>query len=109
MAAIVAIRYNPHVKALYERLLARGKSKMAALGAAMHKLVHFCFGVLKNRTSYQANDVKAAILILATSPCSRLRRRRWLEAFEHERHQVHPGVEAQVTGEGSDVTEQALA
>lgn len=53
MAAIVAMRYNPHVKSLYERLLARGKSKMAALGAAMRKLVHLCFGVLKTRKPYQ--------------------------------------------------------
>lgn len=55
MAAIVATRYNPHVKALYERLLARGKAKMAALGAAMRKLVHLCFGVLKTRQPYQAD------------------------------------------------------
>lgn len=53
MAAIVATRYNPHVKALYARLLARGKSKMAALGAAMRKLVHLCFGVVKTQTPYQ--------------------------------------------------------
>ena len=55
MAAIVAVRYNPHVKSLYDRLLARGKSKMAALGAAMRKLVHLCFGVLKTRKPYQVN------------------------------------------------------
>jgi transposase len=60
MAAIVASRHNPHVKALYERLLARGKSKMAALGAAMRKLVHLCFGVLKTRQPYQANYAKIA-------------------------------------------------
>ena len=52
MAAITAVRYNPDVKALYERLLAKGKSKMAALGAAMRKLVHICFGVLKTQTPY---------------------------------------------------------
>jgi len=52
MAAVVAIRHNPHVKALYARLLARGKSKMSALGAAMRKLVHLCFGVLKTRQPY---------------------------------------------------------
>lgn len=54
MAAIVATRYNPHVKAVYERLLAKGKAKMAALGAAMRKLVHLCFGVLKTRKPYHA-------------------------------------------------------
>lgn len=55
MAAVVATRCNPHVKALYERLLARGKSKMSALGAAMRKLVHLCFGVLKTQRPYRAN------------------------------------------------------
>lgn len=55
MAAVSAIRYNPHVKAVYDRLLARGKSKMSALGAAMRKLVHLCYGVLKTRQPYQAN------------------------------------------------------
>lgn len=55
MAAVVATRCNPHVKAVYERLLARGKSKMSALGAAMRKLVHLCFGVLKTRRPYQPN------------------------------------------------------
>jgi transposase len=54
MAAIVATRYNPHAKALFERLLARGKSKMSALGACMRKLVHRCFGVLKTQKKYQA-------------------------------------------------------
>ena len=58
MAAIVATRHNPHVKAAYERLLARGKSKMSALGAAMRKLVHLCFGVLKTRQIYCLDHAK---------------------------------------------------
>jgi len=55
MAAIVGTQYNPHIKALYQRLQDRGKTKMSALGAAMRKLVHLCFGVLKTRLPYQAN------------------------------------------------------
>ncbi len=55
MAAVVATRHNPHINALYTRLLARGKCKMAALGAAMRKLVHLCFGVVKNQMPYQSN------------------------------------------------------
>jgi transposase len=55
MAAISATRYNPHVKALYLRLLERGKSKRSALCATMKKLVQLCFGVLKTRQSYQEN------------------------------------------------------
>jgi len=53
MAAVVAIRHNPDIRAQYQRLLARGKSKMSAIGAAMRKLVHICFGVLKHQTPYQ--------------------------------------------------------
>jgi transposase len=60
MAAIVATRYNPHVKAVYVRLLAKGKSKMSALGAAMRKLVHLCFGVIKTRKPYQPDYAKIA-------------------------------------------------
>ncbi|PAX96668.1 IS110 family transposase, partial [Bordetella pertussis] len=48
-------RHNPHIRALYQRLLKAGKSKKAALGAAMRKQVHLCFGVLKNRIPYQPN------------------------------------------------------
>ena len=55
MAAVVGTQYNPHIKALYQRLQDRGKSKMSALGAAMRKLVHLCFGVLKTRQPYQPN------------------------------------------------------
>ena len=57
MPAIVAIKCNPDVQALYQRLLDAGKSKMAAIGAAMRKLVHIAFGVFKNRTPYQPQNV----------------------------------------------------
>jgi transposase len=33
---------------------------MAALGAAMRKLVHLCFGVLKNAADYRAGATTAA-------------------------------------------------
>ena len=52
MAAIVASQHNPGIKAQKERLLKNGKNKMQALGAAMRKLVHQCFGVLKHQTEY---------------------------------------------------------
>jgi transposase len=55
MPAVVAKQHNPHVKALYERLLERGKSKMAAIGAAMRKLVHLCFGVLRSGQPYASD------------------------------------------------------
>ena len=53
MAAVVSIQHNPDIKRQYERLIKKGKAKMSALGAAMRKLVHICFGVLKHQTPYQ--------------------------------------------------------
>jgi transposase len=60
MAAVAGIRRNPDLKAQYERLLGRGKCKMAALGAAMRKLVHLCFGVLKGSGGYRPTVAAAA-------------------------------------------------
>ena len=51
--AIVATRKNPDIKAQYDRLLAADKPKMCALGAAMRKLVHICYGVLKHQRPYE--------------------------------------------------------
>jgi transposase len=55
MAAVVASQHNPTIRAHYERLLNNGKAKVAALVAAMRKLVHICFGVLKHQTPFQAS------------------------------------------------------
>lgn len=52
MAALVASQHNPELKAFYQNLLQRGKSKMAALGAVMRKLLHICYGVFKNQQMY---------------------------------------------------------
>lgn len=60
MAALVACRHNPDVRTFYERLLERGKCKMAALGAAMRKLAHICFGVIKNQTDFQPQTTQKA-------------------------------------------------
>lgn len=59
MAAVVAIRHNPHISAMYQRLCENGKSKMAAIGAAMRKLIHLCYGVLKHQMPYQADYLTA--------------------------------------------------
>ncbi len=39
MAALVAVRHNPLLRAFYARLLAAGKPKKVALTACMHKLL----------------------------------------------------------------------
>ncbi|SCN46578.1 Mobile element protein [methanotrophic endosymbiont of Bathymodiolus azoricus (Menez Gwen)] len=53
MAAISALQHNPDIKIQNQRLLKKGKSKISALCAAMRKLVHICFGVIKHQRPYQ--------------------------------------------------------
>jgi transposase len=60
VASLSAIRWNKPAKALYERLVAKGKAKKAALGAVMRKLVHMCFGVLKTRLPWDENYTATA-------------------------------------------------
>ncbi len=48
MPALVALRYNPVIKKMNVRLTSAGKPKMLIVGAAMRKLVHIIYGVLKN-------------------------------------------------------------
>jgi transposase len=59
MAAMCAIRKNgnPLCRAVYERLLKKGKAKKAALGAVMRKLAHICFGVFTNKTPFNASTL----------------------------------------------------
>lgn len=54
LPAVVAKTHNAPIRALCARMLTAGKCKMQAIGAAMRKLVHQCFGVLKHQTFYSA-------------------------------------------------------
>ena len=55
LPAIVARRYHPLIQVVCARLLAQGKSKMAMIGAAMHKLLRQVFGVLKSGLPFEPN------------------------------------------------------
>ena len=52
LPTLTAIRFNPVLKGFFDRLVAAGKPKMQAVGACMRKLVMICYGVLKNRASF---------------------------------------------------------
>jgi transposase len=53
--AMSACRCDPNVRAFYEKLLARGKSKRAAQTAVMRKLLHSIWGILKHRQPWDGN------------------------------------------------------
>lgn len=55
MAAVVATQHNPVIRTFYQQLLKNGKAKKVALVAAMRKLVHICYGVLKHQQPFRAH------------------------------------------------------
>ena len=59
MAALVAARYNPDIKPLYERLLKKGKCKMVALTACMHKLLLILNAMVRDGTLWQPAAARA--------------------------------------------------
>jgi transposase len=53
MAAIVAARFNPVIRAFFQRLCAAGKAKKVALVACMRKLLTIVNAMLKHRTPWR--------------------------------------------------------
>ena len=53
MAALVATRFNPVLRAFYARLLAAGKAKKAALTACMHKLLLILNAIVHTGTPWR--------------------------------------------------------
>jgi transposase len=60
MAAIVATRFNPVIRAFYHRLCAVGKAKKVALVACMRKLLIIVNAMLKHRSSWNPTLVSHA-------------------------------------------------
>jgi transposase len=54
MAALVAVRHNPTLRAFYQRLVAAGKAKKLALTAAMRKLLVTLNAILRDRQPWRA-------------------------------------------------------
>lgn len=60
MSALAAARSNPPVKALYERLVEKGKPKKVALVACMRKLLITCNAVVRDGAAWEPNRGLAA-------------------------------------------------
>jgi transposase len=60
MAALVAARFNPVIRAFYQRLCAAGKAKQVALTACMRKLLIILNAMLKHRTPWRMQEVQYA-------------------------------------------------
>ena len=68
MPVLVAARHDPHFRAHYRHLLAKGKLGMVALVALMRKLLHGIFGVLKSLQPYDGSKLFTLPLILDSKP-----------------------------------------
>ena len=55
MAAVVAKRHNPVVREFCARLEAKGKPPMVIVAAAMRKLLHIAYGVIKHKEVFRAD------------------------------------------------------
>jgi transposase len=55
MPALSAVRWDPHMKAFYEALQARHKTKLQAIIAVARKLLHAIYGIFRSRTAYDGN------------------------------------------------------
>jgi transposase len=58
--AVTALRCSPFFQEWAAGLRARGKSKMAVIGAAMRKLIHLAYGVLKTGKPFDPEWAKSA-------------------------------------------------
>lgn len=54
MAALSGIRCNPILKQVYARHRAKGMKHYQAMGVVMHKLLRIIYGMLKNKTPFNA-------------------------------------------------------
>ena len=59
MPALVAVQHQQHLRAFYEHLQARGKTKLQALVAVMRKLLHAIFGMFKHDQLFDGRKVYA--------------------------------------------------
>jgi transposase len=55
MSTLAAVRFNPIIKAFYQRLLVAGKAKKVALTACMRKLLVILNAMLKHGTPWKTN------------------------------------------------------
>lgn len=60
MAALVATKHNPVIRAFYKRLLTKGKPKKVALVACMHKLLDILRAILLSRQPWREIAPRAA-------------------------------------------------
>ena len=57
MPALLAMRHEPHLRAFFQRLVARGKAPLPAVVAVMRKLLHALFAMFRSDHSYDGSKL----------------------------------------------------
>ena len=57
MPALSAVRWDPHMKAFYEALQQRHKTKLQAIIAVARKMLHAIYGIFASRTPYNGSKL----------------------------------------------------
>jgi transposase len=65
MGALVAVRFNPVLKAFYDRLISQGKAKKVAITACMHKLLRVLNAIARDQKPWKVDSVDSPELMLA--------------------------------------------
>ena len=60
MSALTAVRWNPPIRAFYERLIGKGKPKKVALVACMRKLLVTCNAIVRDGAVWEPSNALAA-------------------------------------------------
>ena len=64
---MVAMRFNPLVQDMAQRLKAKGMAPKAIIAAAMHKLIHLIYGVLKTRQPFDMHWARKTTEVIKTA------------------------------------------
>lgn len=55
MPAVVGVRFDPYLRAFYQHLLERHKTKLQAIIAAARKILHAIYGMFRSRSRYDGS------------------------------------------------------
>jgi transposase len=68
MAALTAARCNPAIRPLYQRLVARGKSKKVAIVACIRKLLTLLTAMVRDNTTFGTPAPRRSLVLPSPSP-----------------------------------------
>jgi transposase len=67
MPALVGVRFDPYLRAFYEALQARQKTKLQALMAVARKLLHAIFGIFKTDSNWDGAKLFPQLALIPSS------------------------------------------